>query len=213
MSPATQAKFEPNGHAAPVNGWIDPYSRPWAAELESRADAILAELKRLLDRKVWSIMGKYEADAPSFTRMDVDELRAVARRSKARLGSANTPEWRMYGLHLYGKPFEQNCVACPETAAALARIPNLVKAGFSCLEAGARLPLHRGADRNHYRAHLGLIVPPGDCALRVTGEARRWKAGKMLMFDDTLVHEAWNLTPEHRIVLIADVAWIERPIR
>ena len=41
MSPATQAKFEPNGHAAPVNGWIDPYSRPWAAELESRADAIL----------------------------------------------------------------------------------------------------------------------------------------------------------------------------
>ena len=35
----------------------------------------------------------------------------------------------------------------------------------------------------------------------------------MLMFDDTLVHDAWNLTREHRIVLIADVAWIQRPIK
>ena len=204
--------MRPTTRATPTRGWIDPYTRPWAAELESCADAILTELEHLLDRKVWSMMGRYKKDAPSFTRMNEDELRTVADRSEAYLGSNDTPEWRMFGLYLYGKRFERNCAACPETAAALARVPHLVKAGFSCLEAGCRLPRHAGADRTHYRAHLGLIVPPGDCALRVNGEARSWEVGKMLMFDDTYPHDAWNDTPKHRVVLIADVAWIRRPI-
>ena len=199
-----------------ASGWIDPYTRSWARELENRADAILADLQGLLDRKVWSMMsmtGRHRKDAPSFTRMDEDEIRTVADRSEAYLGSNETPEWRMFGLYLYGKPFERNCALCPETAAALARVPNLVKAGFSCLEPGCRLHLHSGADRSHYRAHLGLLVPPGDCGLWVSGETRRWETGKMLMFDDTYPHEAWNETQEHRIVLIADVKWIERPHR
>ena len=80
----------------------------------------------------------------------------------------------------------------------------MVNAGFSCLEAGYRLHPHAGYDPTLYRTHLGLRIPSGECALRVDGEARSWEAGKTLMFDDTYLHEAWNLTPEHRIVLIVD---------
>ena len=40
--------------------------------------------------------------------------------------------------------------------------------------------------------------------MKVGGETRRWQEGKCLVFDDSLEHEAWNLAPEPRIVLIID---------
>jgi aspartyl/asparaginyl beta-hydroxylase (cupin superfamily) len=52
--------------------------------------------------------------------------------------------------------------------------------------------------------HLPLIVPPG-CRFRVGGEVREWEEGKLLIFDDTIEHEAWNDGPEDRVVLIFDI--------
>ena len=52
--------------------------------------------------------------------------------------------------------------------------------------------------------HLPLIVPPG-CRFRVGDEVRAWEVGKLLIFDDTIEHEAWNDGVEDRIVLIFDV--------
>ena len=53
--------------------------------------------------------------------------------------------------------------------------------------------------------HLGLAVPD-DCALNVGGEARTWQPGKVLAFDDTYEHEAWNRSERARAVLLMD-AW------
>jgi len=64
---------------------------------------------------------------------------------------------------------------------------------------------HVGHDPKNYRIHLGLIVPPGDCGLRVGGEARGWAVGQVTMFDDTFIHEAWNRTTKPRVVLITDI--------
>lgn len=52
--------------------------------------------------------------------------------------------------------------------------------------------------------HLPLIVP-GQCALRVGNETRAWREGELLIFDDSIEHEAWNSSQEPRIVLILDV--------
>jgi aspartyl/asparaginyl beta-hydroxylase (cupin superfamily) len=52
--------------------------------------------------------------------------------------------------------------------------------------------------------HLPLIVPPG-CGFRVGNEVRAWEPGKLLIFDDTIEHEAWNDSGEDRILLIFDV--------
>jgi aspartyl/asparaginyl beta-hydroxylase (cupin superfamily) len=52
--------------------------------------------------------------------------------------------------------------------------------------------------------HLPLIVPP-DCRFRVGNEVREWEEGKLLIFDDTIEHEAWNESDEDRIVLIFDI--------
>ena len=186
------------------NGWLDPAAWPWSAEVEASAGDIRAEMERLVERKVWFIWGSCNY-SHKFTSSNEAEIMAAAnRRPKDRVGSGSVPRWRMFGLYLKGRPIAANCQLCPRTTAAVERVPGMVNAGFSCLEAGFRLHPHAGSDPTLYRTHLGLRVPRGDCVLKVGGEARRWEDGKALMFDDTYVHEGWNLTPEHRFVLIVD---------
>jgi aspartate beta-hydroxylase len=52
--------------------------------------------------------------------------------------------------------------------------------------------------------HLPLIVPEG-CRFRVGNEVREWEPGKLLIFDDTIEHEAWNGSAYPRAILIFDV--------
>lgn len=188
----------------PAEGWLDPAAWPWCAELEAQADEIREEMERLVERKVWFIWGAGDY-SHNFTRSNEAEIIAAGKRGpRDRIGSGSAPCWRLFGLYLKGRPIPGSRGLCPVTAAAVARIPRMVNAGFSCLEAGYRLHPHAGHDPTLYRMHLGLRIPSGDCALKVDGETRGWEAGKALMFDDTYMHEAWNLTPEHRIVLIVD---------
>jgi aspartyl/asparaginyl beta-hydroxylase (cupin superfamily) len=75
---------------------------------------------------------------------------------------------------------------------------------FSLLKAGARIPAHTGMFNTRLICHLPLIVPPG-CRFRVGNEVREWEVGKLMMFDDTIEHEAWNDSDEDRVVLIFDI--------
>jgi aspartyl/asparaginyl beta-hydroxylase (cupin superfamily) len=52
--------------------------------------------------------------------------------------------------------------------------------------------------------HLPIIVPPG-CWLRVGNETREWEEGKLLIFDDSMEHEAKNPTGELRVILLFEV--------
>ena len=52
--------------------------------------------------------------------------------------------------------------------------------------------------------HLPLIVPDG-CWLRVGNETRQWEQGKLLIFDDSIEHEARNPSGEMRIILLFDI--------
>jgi aspartyl/asparaginyl beta-hydroxylase (cupin superfamily) len=52
--------------------------------------------------------------------------------------------------------------------------------------------------------HLPLMVPEA-CALRVGNETREWKEGELLIFDDTIEHEAWNRSTRPRYVLLFDI--------
>src|SRR3546814_19998530 len=66
------------------------------------------------------------------------------------------------------------------------------------------IPPHNGATNTRLTVHMPLVIPP-DCALRVGDETRVWEPGKLLMFDDTIRHEAWNYSDRLRVVLIFDV--------
>jgi aspartyl/asparaginyl beta-hydroxylase (cupin superfamily) len=81
------------------------------------------------------------------------------------------------------------------------RAPSIL---FSRLAAGASIPPHHGVMNARLICHLPLIVPPG-CGFRVGGEVREWREGELLVFDDTVEHEAWNQGSSDRIILIFDV--------
>lgn len=186
------------------SGWLDPSKYPFCQILESQLEPILEELERIIPMKVWSVWGSAHY-SHNITRMTADDIRQTLESQQTGVGEGEEPGWRVFGLQLMGRPFERNCGLCPHTSDILARIPGLVGAGFSCLEAGYRTRRHTGS-YPVYRAHLGLIVPEGDCALSVDDEARQWAPGRVLMFDDLHPHEAWNHTEAHRYVLIVDVA-------
>jgi aspartyl/asparaginyl beta-hydroxylase (cupin superfamily) len=99
---------------------------------------------------------------------------------------------------------------CPRTWELLLKLPLPRISGwgptamFSLLKGGARIAAHTGMFNTRLVCHLPLIVPPG-CRFRVGNEVREWEVGKLLIFDDTIEHEAWNDSTEDRVILIFDI--------
>jgi aspartyl/asparaginyl beta-hydroxylase (cupin superfamily) len=85
------------------------------------------------------------------------------------------------------------------------RVPGVSpNAMFSLLAPRTTIPPHVGVDNTRLVCHLPLVVPSG-CWFRVGAETRFWQEGKVLVFDDTIEHEATNPTDDLRIVLIFDI--------
>jgi beta-hydroxylase len=115
--------------------------------------------------------------------------------------------WKVFGLHDFphGRPIAAHVARCPLTASLVEScIPRHGAAGFSLLEPGTHIQPHVGWPGPFLRCHLGLIVPEGDCGIEVDGAVRRWEAGKTIVFDDRLRHEAWNRSGGERVVFLVD---------
>lgn len=125
-------------------------------------------------------------------------------------GLLDNPEWSTFYFWENGGPVERNVERCPKTFAAVTaaplahittRAPSIL---FSLLKRGARIAPHNGMINTRLICHLPLIVPPG-CGFRVGNETREWEEGKLLIFDDTIEHEAWNDSDRDRLILIFDI--------
>jgi beta-hydroxylase len=117
--------------------------------------------------------------------------------------------WKVLLLHEFpdGKPIEENRALCPKTSALIQRcFPHHGVAGFSILRPGTVVAPHEGYPSPFLRCHLGLIVPEGDCTFRVGNETRQWAEGRVLIFDDRVMHEVWNHTPFERAIFLIDFA-------
>ena len=169
----------------------------WIGAVESRTEAIAAELAALM------------ADADRFA------PHIPADGDGSRRGGEMSGNQGWSSLHLWtgGAPHPENAARCPDTMAMLEAVPlphfsrrnpSAPAVMFSMLRAGARIPPHTGSTNVRLICHLPLIVPP-DCGFRVGNETRQWERGKLLIFDDTIEHEAWNNSDEDRIVLIFDI--------
>jgi aspartyl/asparaginyl beta-hydroxylase (cupin superfamily) len=122
-----------------------------------------------------------------------------------------TGEWAMFPLILAGQnlPFADQLL--PRTLALLNTTP-VVQATVSVLKAGSEILPHTDTIDNDvllssktYRLQLGIKIPE-NCALTVDSETRLWEKGKVLAFDSSKVHSAFNRSNEDRIVLIIDYA-------
>ena len=83
---------------------------------------------------------------------------------------------------------------------------------FAVLPPGSNLVRHRDPFAGSLRYHLGLKVPQDapSCRIFVDGQPYHWKEGEAVMFDETYIHHAENLTDETRLILFCDV---ERPMK
>ena len=116
--------------------------------------------------------------------------------------------WEVFGLFDWptGKELTDNSKHCPFTTELIKKSfkNSHGAAGFSRLMPKTKISPHTGYKGKFLRAHLGLEIPEGDCHLQVCDEKRKWNQGNMLIFDDKLLHSAWNLTDKERIVLLID---------
>jgi tetratricopeptide (TPR) repeat protein len=166
----------------------------WAGALEQHYPAIREEAAALL--------AKGAGFAPYIERK--------ANRAAAVGELPENPDWQAFFIVKDGVTVAENAARCPATVAALADVPlcriddRTPSVLFSLLKAGARIPPHHGFTNARLICHLPLIVPP-DCGLRVGNETRGWREGEIVVFDDSIEHEAWNSSHEPRMVLIFDV--------
>jgi ornithine lipid ester-linked acyl 2-hydroxylase len=166
---------------------------PWAVNVEREWHLIRAELDNLLTRKE-ELPGCHEI---------VSEVRSVS----------TDRGWKSFIFAGYGLKSEQAIRLCPQTWRILQRIPDMKTAMFSVFEPGKHLKPHRGPYNGVLRLHLGLVVPdtpPRTVAIRVDNEVCQWEEGRVLIFDDSYEHEAWNHSEQTRVVLFVDFV---KPLR
>jgi aspartyl/asparaginyl beta-hydroxylase (cupin superfamily) len=118
-------------------------------------------------------------------------------------------DWDVLFFSDRGRRNERNCESCPTIAYAIDNFPTMHTITgliyLSRLRAGTHIAAHRGPTNFRLRCHLGIVVPDGDCAIRVGGETRHWQEGRCVVLDDYFEHEAWNHTDSDRIVLVCDL--------
>ncbi|MFM1884845.1 MAG: hypothetical protein RL026_2 [Pseudomonadota bacterium] len=119
-------------------------------------------------------------------------------------------DWTAFHLFRAGQPVPENIERCPKTAEALrladqAQMPGTCpNAMFSVLQPKAKIPPHNGETNARLVAHLPLVVPD-KCLFRVGYDTRRWVEGEVMIFDDTIEHDAVNDSDQIRVILLFDV--------
>ncbi len=175
--------------------FYDPAHFEWVEVIKSAKEEIKAELLALMSED--NLFEPYMAHNPSA--------------ASGNMGLTQDDKWSSFHLIRDGKEIADNIARCPRTyeiisaTAPIARIPgrspNIL---FSKLEGGAHIPPHHGQINVRLLCHLPLIVPKG-CQLRVGNQTRDVVEGEMMIFDDSIEHEARNSSNQQRIVLIFDI--------
>ena len=167
----------------------------WVSTLELEFTSIREEMCALLEAGTGFLpYVKREVDRPAFNTR----------------GLLDNADWSALFLVKDGAEVLDNAVRCPRTLAALRDVPlcriehRTPSVLLSVLRPGARIPPHHGFMNARLICHLPLVVP-SRCGLRVGNQTHIWREGEIVVFDDTIEHEAWNGSDQLRAVLIFDI--------
>ncbi len=168
----------------------------WLDAFEARAAEIRSEVLRVLvsDRDGLQPYIDFPSGLP------LDQFRELNRSRR----------WSAYFLWNQSDQVAGHIARCPKTAELLETAPRCRIKGraptafFSILDANTRIPAHVGVTNTRCTVHVPLVVPP-DCGFRVGATTREWVPGQAWVFDDTIEHEAWNLSDTPRAILIFDI--------
>ncbi len=174
--------------------FYDTQGFSWQHHLEDNWQAIKAELEALYQEK--STVRPY-IDGAITGNEGLDAL-------------ADSYDWSSIHLIQAGQYKHERLEKCPVTKKVLQKLPlpvlsgNAPEAFLSVLQPGAEIKPHFGLSNIKLTVHLGLDIPI-DCAIRVGDEVQYWQDGKVLIFDDSFEHEAWNRSDKERKVFILEV--------
>lgn len=176
----------------PTTPFHDPDLQPWAGRLKAAFPEIRAEALRVLQEDVGRL--------PDF----IDDRR------QEYVSGEGAASWKALFFYRHGRRHDAHHARCPRTSAVLESLdlcriddqaPEVL---FSVLAPGSHINPHHGVSNVRLVMHLPLIVPP-DCALHLVDHGEHaWREGELVMFDDTYLHEAWNRSPQTRVVLLMD---------
>jgi aspartyl/asparaginyl beta-hydroxylase (cupin superfamily) len=180
----------------PAIEFFERFDFPWLDAFEAEAEAMRKELLQILvaDREGLQPYIDFPADMP------LDQFRELNRSRR----------WSAYFLWNQSSEVPAHIARCPVTCRLLAGAPRCFIEGraptafFSILDANTRIPAHVGVTNTRCTVHVPLIIPPG-CGFRVGSTTREWVPGQAWVFDDTINHEAWNLSDTPRAILIFDI--------
>lgn len=180
----------------PPGPYHDPMLQPWAGRLLEAFPDIRAEAQAVTgqERELPDFIAA-PADAPADTYVD---------------GDGPAPAWKAFFFYRHGQRHDENHRRAPRTSAVLESLslcrirdeaPEIL---FSVLRPGTHIKPHHGVSNVRLVMHLALVVPP-DCALRLVDHGdHQWEEGRLMMFDDTFLHEAWNRSDRSRLILLMD---------
>jgi aspartate beta-hydroxylase len=174
----------------------DPMLQPWAPALQAAFPQVREEALRVIAED-----SGLEDFLPASPGGQVGDHLA---------GHGVAPVWEAFFFYRHGRRYDEHHQRCPRTSAVLESIelcriadqsPEIC---FSVLRPGTHILPHHGVTNLRLVMHLPLLVPP-DCALNVVDAgAHAWQEGRLVMFDDTYRHEAWNRSTTSRVILLMD---------
>ena len=170
---------------------------PWRERLEAATEIVRAEALAML---------ALDGALQPFLKFDSPEQvgRYLA-------GAQTAPAWDAFFFYRDGHRIDANHARCVQTSSVLESLPlvrireHAPEICFSVLAPGTHILSHTGVTNIRVVVHLPLVVP-ADCAIEVGGEIHEWQEGRMMVFDDTYEHQAFNRSAERRVILLMD-AW------
>lgn len=180
----------------PLVDFADTAQFDWHEAVEEQTETILAESKALL------------AEPANFQ----PYMRQTTERPQGDVhGLLENPDWSTCYLTDLGQPIAERVAQAPVTFKTLdgqvplcritTRAPSIM---FSLLRPHSNIPAHTGMINCRFVCHLPLVVPD-HCGFRVGETTREWQVGQLMVFDDSVEHEAWNNSDHDRLVLIFDI--------
>lgn len=117
--------------------------------------------------------------------------------------------WNVFVLFTYGKIIDVNTNHCPKTFELLRKYKQIKTALFSQLPPNSSMEMHRGPYKGVIRCLFKLkLEDPNsdkDVGLQILDKVFDWKKESCIIFDDTIMHKAWNYTNGNRAVLFLDI--------
>ena len=179
----------------PAVPWFEREDFEWVPAVEEALPAVRDELESLIREEAefvpYVAEGTVSASGTDFSTL------------------AGSMEWSAFHLN-QGGWVEERCRRCSRTTEIMRQVPSARMRGFapeilfSRLKAGGHIVPHYGLMNVRLTVHMGIIIPER-CGIRVAEETRVWQEGRVMLFDDSFEHEAWNRSDRDRSVLIFEV--------